>query len=155
MRPCRAPETRPSAGFTLIELVMVILIIGTLAVFVLPKALDLTSWRLRAFADELQAQANALQRMALVQRRPIVATISTTGVSFDYVAGGHIATVSCPATTSPCISGGSGATVTYNASNSGSALTSTGSALTVTVSSGDTTLGYQIESETGHFHAAP
>ena len=37
------------AGFTLIELVMVITIIGVLAVFVVPKALDLTAWRLTAF----------------------------------------------------------------------------------------------------------
>jgi type II secretory pathway pseudopilin PulG len=139
----------------LIELVMVIVIIGALAVFALPKALDLTAWRLTAFADELRAQANAVQRMALVQRRPVVATLSTTGASFDYVAGGNIATVNCPATVTPCLSAGSGATVTYNASNTGSVVTSTGGAVAVTIGSGSTSLSYQIETETGLFRALP
>ena len=40
---------RTAAGFTLVELVMVMVIVGVLAIFVLPKALDLTAWRLRAF----------------------------------------------------------------------------------------------------------
>ena len=54
---------------------MVIVVIGVLAVFALP-ALDLTTFRLRAFADELRAQTAAMQRLALTQRRPIVATFT-------------------------------------------------------------------------------
>ena len=134
---------------------MVILIIGTLAVFVVPKALDLTAWRLNAFASELKAQSMAMQKVALAQRRPVLATISTTGVSFAYVAGGAIVTVSCPSTVSPCISAGGGTTVTFNSGNTGSAVTSTAAAVPVTVSSGSTTLTYQIENETGLFRSFP
>lgn len=151
----RDPRTRHVAGFTLIELVMVILIIGTLAVFVLPKALDLTSWRLSAFAGELQAQSMAMQRLALAQRRPVVATLTPTGASFAYASGGTLATLPCPATVSPCITETGTRTVTFNAGNGGSAVTSTGSALPVTVSSGSTTLSYQIEAETGLFRSLP
>ncbi len=144
------------AGFTLVELVMVIVIIGVLAVFALP-ALDLTTFRLRAFADELKAQNAAMQRLSLTQRRPVVATYTTTGATFAYVAGGTIASVTCPSSATPCLAeAGTGTrTVTFNASNSGSAVTSTGSALPVTVSYGSTSMAYQIEAETGLFRALP
>lgn len=134
---------------------MVMTIIGVIAVFVLPRALDLTMWRLRAFGDELGAQMQAMQRLALVQRRPVVATIDTTGVAFAYVAGGALASVPCPATASPCIAEAGPRTVTFNAANSGRAVTSTGAALAVTVSSGSTSQSYQVEAETGLFRTFP
>ena len=153
--PARPPRSCAVAGFTLVELVMVMVIIGVLAVFVLPKALDLTAWRLRAFGDELQAQMQAMQRLALAQRRPVVATLNTTGVSFDYVAGGNLVTLACPAAASPCIAQVGPRTVTFNASNSGRAATSTGSALAVTVSAGTSSQAYIVESETGLFRPLP
>jgi prepilin-type N-terminal cleavage/methylation domain-containing protein len=143
------------AGFTLIELVMVMVMVGALATFALPRMTDVTAWRLRAFADELAAQTLAMQRLALVQRRPVVATITGTGVSFAYVAGGALASLSCPAAASPCIAQGGTRSVTFNASNTGRASTSTGSALPITVSGGNTTLAYTIEAETGLFRTAP
>ena len=142
------------AGFTLVELVMVIVIIGVLAVFALP-ALDLTTFRLRGFADELKAQTAAMQRLALAQRRPVIATFTTTGASFAYAAGGTIASVPCPNAASPCLAEGGTRTVTFNVNNSGSAVTSTGSALPITVSYGTTSMSYQIETETGLFRAVP
>ena len=151
----RAPTRRHAAGFTLVELVMVIVIVGVLAVFAMPSLLDTMSWRLLAFSDELRSQSMAMQRLALAQRRPVVATITPTGVRFDYVAGGTIASVACPATASPCISEPGTRSVTFNVANSGSAATSTGAALPVTVSSGSTTKAYLIESETGVFRTAP
>lgn len=152
----RARARRPRvAGFTLVELITVMLIIGTLATLVVPKALDLTAWRLRAFADELQAQSMAMQRLSLAQRRPVVATISGTGATFAYASGGVIASVACPPSASPCIAESAARTVTFDAGNTGSASTSTGAALPVTISGGGTTLTYQIESETGLFRALP
>jgi prepilin-type N-terminal cleavage/methylation domain-containing protein len=142
-------------GFTLIELVMVLVITGALAVFALPRALDLTAWRLRAFGDELQAQMLAMQRLALAQRRPVVATIDTTGVSFDYAAGGNLVALPCPATASPCITEAGPRRVTFNASNAGVAVTSTGASLPVTVSSGTTTQRYAVEAQTGLFRTLP
>lgn len=153
----RLAPTRPlhRAGFTLIELILVILLIGVLAVFVMPAALDLTMWRLRAFGDELRAQTHAMQRLALVQRRPIVATIDTTGVAFAYVAGGALLSVDCPAAASPCIAEAGPRSVTFNASNSGRSITSSGAALPVTVASGSTSTSYLIEAETGLFRSVP
>ena len=140
-------------GFTLVELVMVLVIIGVLSVFALPRMLDMTMWRLTAFGNELQAQMQAMHRLALVQRRPVVATINTTGVSFAYVSGGALLTLNCPATVSPCISEAGPRTVTFNSLNSGRTVTSTGAALAVTVASGSESTSYQIEAETGLFRA--
>jgi prepilin-type N-terminal cleavage/methylation domain-containing protein len=153
---CRhTPAPRRAGGFTLVELVMVMVITGALAVFALPRLLDLTMWRLRGFGDELQAQMQAMQRLALAQRRPVVATIDTTGVAFAYVAGGALVSVACPASASPCIAEAGPRTVTFNAANSGRAVTSTGSALPVTVASGTTSRTYVVEAETGLFRPTP
>lgn len=146
---------RPARGFTLVELVMVLVVVGALAAFALPRMTDLTAWRLRAFADTLAAQSMAMQRLALVQRRPVVATIDGTGVTFAYAAGGSLLTLPCPAAASPCIAESGPRSVTFNAANSGRATTSTGSALPLTVSGSGVTLAYQIEAETGLFRALP
>ena len=146
---------RADAGFTLIELIMVMVIVGVMAVFVLPKALDLTEWRLRAYGDELQVQAMAMQRLALAQRRPVVATIDTTGVQFAYASGGSLLSLPCPTSASPCISEAGPRTVTFNADNSGRSTTSTGSALALTVSAGSTARTYRVEAETGLFRPFP
>jgi prepilin-type N-terminal cleavage/methylation domain-containing protein len=142
-------------GFTLVELVMVVLILGALATFALPRALDLTAWRLRAFGDELQAQNQAMQRLALQQRRVVVGTLTATGATYAYSGGATLVSVSCPAAASPCISEGGSRTITFNAGNSGRAVTSTGAALPVTVASGSTSRSYRIETETGLFHSPP
>ena len=146
MSPLLLPSRRlqRALGFTLVELVMVLLIIGVLSVFALPRLLDTTMWRLTAYGNELQAQVQAMHRLALVQRRPVVATINTTGVSFAYVSGGALLTLNCPATVS-----------SFNSLNTGRAVTSTGAALAVTVASGSESTRYQIETETGLFRTLP
>ena len=146
---------RAQAGFTLVELVMVVLILGALATFALPRALDLTAWRLRAFGDELQAQNQAMQRLALQQRRVVVGTITGTGVSYVYDGSATIVSLSCPAATSPCISEGGSRSITFNAGNTGRAVSSSGAALPVTVASGSSSRSYQIETETGLFRSLP
>lgn len=128
---------------------MVIVITGALAVFALPRVLDLGDWRLRAFCDELKVQTAAMQRLALQQRRVIVATITGAGVSFAYSGGATLLTLDCPAATSPCIAEGGSRSVTFNAGNSGAATTSTGAALTLTVAHGSSSRVLRIEPDSG------
>ncbi|MDC8784455.1 prepilin-type N-terminal cleavage/methylation domain-containing protein [Roseateles koreensis] len=151
----RFGAVRRSAGFTLIELVMVIVLIGTLAIFALPKLIDTTMWRLVAFGDDLQSQMQAMLRLSLVQRRPIIATLSTTGVSFAYASGAAIDSMACPVTASPCIAEAGPRTVVFNANNSGTSLTSTGTAMPVTVSYGSYTQAYVAETDSGLFRRGP
>lgn len=148
---CRAP--RFAAGFTLVELILVILMTAALAVFALPKVVDTTLWRLRAFGDDLQARHQDMLRLALQQRRPIVATISSTGVSWAYGSGTALASLPCPTAASPCISGSG--TVTFNSGNSGATATSTGGAMTVMITSGNYSQAYRIEADTGLIYPTP
>ena len=150
------PSTpRTAAGFTLIELILVIVITAALAVFALPKVLDTTLWRLRSFGDDLRGRHQAMLRLALQQRRPIVETITGTGISWAYGSGTAIATLPCPATESPCIAEGGSRTVTFNSGNSGATATSTGAAMTVTVASGSFSQAYRVEADTGLIYPTP
>jgi prepilin-type N-terminal cleavage/methylation domain-containing protein len=149
------PHLRRDTGFTLVELVMVIVIVGLLALFVMPRAQDLTAWRLRAYGDELLAQMLSMQRLALAQRRPVVATITAGGVEFAYAAGGSLASLPCPTAASPCIAEGGSRSITFNAGNSGQASTSTGAALPVTVASGSSSQAFRIEAQTGLIRRVP
>jgi prepilin-type N-terminal cleavage/methylation domain-containing protein len=144
-----------ASGFTLIELVLVIVITAALAVFALPKVVDTTLWRLRAFGDEFQARHQAMLRLALQQRRPIVQTITPTGISWAYGSGAALGTLPCPAGESPCISEAGTRSVTFNAGNGGATVTSSGGAMTVTVASGGTSLAYRIEADSGLISPAP
>lgn len=142
-------------GFTLIELILVIVITAALAVFALPKVLDTTLWRLRAFGDDFQSRHQAMLRLALQQRRPIVETITGTGISWAYGSGAAISSLPCPATDSPCIAEGGSRTVTFNSANGGATTTSTGAALAVTVASGSYNQAYRVEADTGLIYPAP
>lgn len=146
---------RPAGGFTLVELVMVMVVVGALAAFALPRLVDVTAFRVRAYADELAAQTMAMHRLALAQRRPVTLTLTPTGASFAYAAGGTLLSLPCPAGASPCIAEAGTRSATFNAGNGGRTTTSTGGALPVTITGSDVTLAYQIEAETGLFRTVP
>ena len=139
----------------MIELIIVMTLIAVLAVFVMPRLLDTDLWRLRAFGDDMQSQLQTMQRLALAQRRPVVATISASGLSFDTVSGTHLADLPCPSSASTCIAQAGVSSITFNHANSGASLTSTGAALSITVSGSDYSQTYQLESDTGLMYALP
>jgi prepilin-type N-terminal cleavage/methylation domain-containing protein len=142
-------------GFTLIELVMVLVVVGALAVFAVPRMLDLNAWRLRAFADEMQSTTAAMLRLALAQRKPIMATFSTAGVTYAYVAGGALGAVNCPAAVPACLTGASVGSATFNASNGGTTVTAP-TPLTLSVTDGTTTqYSFRLENDTGLMRRLP
>jgi MSHA pilin protein MshC len=58
-----------SRGFTLIELIMVIVLLGILAVFVAPRLPSVTGTNAAAFADKLKADIRYAQNLAMTQNR--------------------------------------------------------------------------------------
>lgn len=150
------PSMRPhQRGFTLVELVMVIVLVGVLAVFAVPRMLDLSAWRLRAFADEMQSTTAAMQRLALAQRRPVVASFTTAGASYAYVAGAALGAVNCPTAVPACLTGASVGTATFNALNGGNTVTAP-AALTLSVTDGATTqYSFRLEADTGLLRRLP
>ncbi len=56
-------------GFTLIELVMVLVLLGIVAVFVAPKLGDVTATKAGAFADKLRADIRYAQNLAMTMNQ--------------------------------------------------------------------------------------
>jgi MSHA pilin protein MshC len=73
-------SSRPQAGFTLTELVIVIAIIGILAVIVAPRFMGSQPFESRAFFDEAQAVVRYAQKTAIAQRRAIFVCVRATEI---------------------------------------------------------------------------
>jgi MSHA pilin protein MshC len=74
--------TRTQRGFTMIELIMVIVILGVLAVFAAPmfRTDDFTA---RGFHDETLSLLRYAQKTAIAQRRVVCVTLNPEGVSMS------------------------------------------------------------------------
>ena len=66
--PVAAPR-RPGAGFTMIELIVTLIVVGVLAVSVLPRFDGLGVFDAAGYADQTQALLRYAQKTAIAQRR--------------------------------------------------------------------------------------
>ena len=74
------PQCRQS-GFTLVELITVMLVIGVLAVVALPRFADRSDFQTRGFQDETRSLLRYAQKSAIAQRRNVCVTLGGTGVT--------------------------------------------------------------------------
>ena len=68
-------------GFTMIELVVTMVIIGIMAVVVLPRFDLLSGFDAKGFHDQTVAQLRFAQKTALAQRRAVCVTVGPTGIT--------------------------------------------------------------------------
>ena len=68
-------------GFTLIELVMVIVLIGIIAVFVAPRLGNITSTKTGPFMDKLKADIRYAQNLAMTRNRRTQVNLTNTSYS--------------------------------------------------------------------------
>lgn len=153
-----ACNRRFSNGFTLIELVTVMVLTGIIAVIALPRMVDKLTFNTRGFADQARAAIQYAQKVAIAQRRNVCVAISsgtltvtkaaTAGsavactVAVAEPAGGSSYSLSAPSGVSL---GTSSSPITYDA------LGSTAVGVTVTIT-GDQTITFTVESGTGYVH---
>lgn len=72
---------RTASGFTLVELVMTLIIVGILAVVVLPRFADKSLFEARGFRDETLSLLRYAQKSAVAQRRTVCVAVNATGVT--------------------------------------------------------------------------
>ena len=77
------PGLRNQRGFTLVELVMVMIIAGILAVFAAPRFFDADIFKSRGFADQVQASLRYAQKVAIAQRRNVCVAMTAGGITLN------------------------------------------------------------------------
>ncbi len=139
-------------GFTLTELVVVIMVLGALAVVALPRFADQTDFTVQGTVDQAASALRYAQKAAIAARSDVLVTFGANGFTACFASGGSCtANVVDPTRgTQLGVSGDASVTV-GGASFSFDALgrPSTG-ATAVTVSGGGMTRTVTVEAETGY-----
>lgn len=87
-------QARLQSGFTLIELVMVLVLVGVLAVFAAPRLLATSDINARGFHDETLAYLRYAHKSAIAQRRTVCVTFTATSLMLTVAAAAATSTCS-------------------------------------------------------------
>ena len=80
------------SGFTMIEMIVVMMVVGILGAIVLPRFADQSVFEVRGFEDETKALLRYAQKAPIAQRRFVCVSFSATGATLSIGA-----TIACGA----------------------------------------------------------
>jgi MSHA pilin protein MshC len=165
MRKSPPVQPRRHSGFTMIELIMTLVIVGVMAVVALPRLDMLRGFDEAGYRDKVRATLEYARKSAVAQRRNVRATLSGNNLALTIdndipegaTAGTYPRALALPVPDRACggatnqICAPSGITLAGTATLSFTALgaPSTAGAYTVT---GDAAHTITVEAETGYVH---
>lgn len=150
-----------SAGFSLVELVVVIVLLGIVAAVVMPRWRGGSGFEERALHDQVVAALRYAQKSAVAARRTVCVSFSTSPSKVDFSISSTYPAANC--SIGSLLAGPDGTNLSIAASGS-IAITSSASSLTfdaagrpsaaasITVSGLPASLAITVESETGYVH---
>jgi MSHA pilin protein MshC len=143
-------------GFTMVEVVVTMVILGLLAAIVMPRFLGSNEFASRGFHDEAHAVVRYAQKTAIAWRRPVYVCVTATTVSAGTVSDcsslvAHPATGDPLTTTAP--SGVTLAPASFGFDGGGRPNPNTQVTIAITSAfTGDPARQIVVEAETGYVH---
>jgi MSHA pilin protein MshC len=152
----RVVDWRRGRGFTLVELVVIISVLGLMAAVIGPRFVGRDTFASRGFHDEAQAVVRYAQKTAIAWRRPVFVCVTATTISAGSVAGCGTLLVNPLSGAALTATAPSGVTLTPgNFSFDGGGRPSPNAQVTIAFASaiaGDPARQIVVEAETGYVH---
>ena len=92
----RLPRGKSQSGFTLIELVTVMVLLGILSVFAAPRMFDMAAFNARGLQDETLSILRYAQKTAIAQRRVVCLVFTSRSVTLHISAASGVSTCDTP-----------------------------------------------------------